>query len=180
MSSSKPTLYAFRYDYPVVVEMLLTPVICMPIGVYQNPPPPKFDHTPYELIALWDTGAGVSCITPAAAERIGLNKWPLNPMEIQGVNSKKQWCPVYVAGALVLPNRVPLAGQRLVEATVGHPRAEILIGMDVITRGDLAISNGGGKTTFSFSLPPDRNPIDLLEKANRVNSKRKRPPKIRN
>ena len=42
----------------------------------------------------------------------------------------------------------------------------MLIGMDIIKFGDLAISNKNNKTIFSFAIPP---PTDLLEKANRVN-----------
>jgi hypothetical protein len=37
------------------------------------------------------------------------------------------------------------------------PSTQILIGMDVISKGDLAITNGNGHTTFSFQTPPTRN-----------------------
>jgi hypothetical protein len=47
-----------------------------------------------------------------------------------------------------------------------------LIGMDVINTGDFSISNYGGKTVFSFALPPFENRTDLLEKANAVNKRR--------
>lgn len=31
---------------------------------------------------------------------------------------------------------------------------DVLIGMDVITQGDLVISNWNGRTAFTFSVPP--------------------------
>lgn len=177
MSSSKSPLFAFKFVYAGIANTLVTPVLCLPRGIA---PSPSFDPKPYEILALWDTGATDSCITPAAAKRIGIHKSQVRPIQITGVNSKKQWCPVYKTGALVLPQGVPLPGQKLVEATVASPHAEILIGMDIISQGDFAISNGGGNTTFCFSMPPAQNPIDLLEKAERVNKRRKQPLKIRN
>ena len=51
--------------------------------------------------------------------------------------------------------------------------ADILIGMDIIRFGDFSISNGGGKTLFSFAFPPFENKTDLVEKANRVNKNNK-------
>jgi len=38
---------------------------------------------------------------------------------------------------------------------------DVLIGMDVITTGDLAITNHNGKTTFSFRVTP-REEIDFV------------------
>jgi hypothetical protein len=39
---------------------------------------------------------------------------------------------------------------------------DVLIGMDVITTGDLAITNHNGKTTFSFRVPACEE-IDFVE-----------------
>ena len=41
-----------------------------------------------------------------------------------------------------------------VKATLGNMAgADILIGMSIISQGDFAITNQGGKTTFSFRMP---------------------------
>ena len=40
------------------------------------------------------------------------------------------------------------------------PGADVLIGMDIIGRGDLAISNYEGQTMLSFRVP-SQGPIDL-------------------
>jgi hypothetical protein len=49
---------------------------------------------------------------------------------------------------------------------------DLLIGMDIIQAGDFAIANANGNTTFSFCHPPHNNPVDLLEKSNKVNPKK--------
>jgi hypothetical protein len=40
---------------------------------------------------------------------------------------------------------------------------ELIIGMDIITLGDFAISNKDNKTTVSFRIPPRDEPIDFLK-----------------
>jgi hypothetical protein len=42
--------------------------------------------------------------------------------------------------------------------------------MDIITIGDFAISNQGGKTTVSYRIPPDDSPIDFIAMTNQKNS----------
>ena len=53
---------------------------------------------------------------------------------------------------LFLPNNVALIGIRVAESSVSG--CDVLIGMDVISSGDLAVTNHNGKTTFSFRIPP--------------------------
>lgn len=50
-----------------------------------------------------------------------------------------------------MPNRVFISQ---LEATSGKLKdADMLIGMDVINRGDFAVTNVGGKTTMTFRMP---------------------------
>jgi hypothetical protein len=42
-------------------------------------------------------------------------------------------------------------------------RFDIIIGMDILTRGDLAITNGSGRTVVSFRVPPDPEHIDYVK-----------------
>ena len=48
--------------------------------------------------------------------------------------------------------------------------ADMLIGMDIITMGDFAITNFNGKTTFSFVTPAKRT-IDYVEELNQINQR---------
>jgi len=42
---------------------------------------------------------------------------------------------------------------------------DLLIGMDIIQLGDFSISNGKGKTLFTFAMPPFDDKTDLYDKA---------------
>jgi hypothetical protein len=52
--------------------------------------------------------------------------------------------------------------------------ADIIIGMDLILAGDLAISNGGGRTIFCFSMPPHEKALDLVDRQDKVNKRFKK------
>jgi hypothetical protein len=62
-----------------------------------------------------------------------------------------------------LPNKVLVDD---INATVCDltPGIDMLIGMDIILSGDFAISNAGGRTLFTFAIPPFENKTDLYEK----------------
>lgn len=92
---------------------------------------------------------------------------------IIGVNSKTKDIEVALFN-LSLPLNINIAMENIREAvcTIGDD-IDILIGMDIIRLGDLAIYNGNGETLFSFAIPPFENKTDLLEKANRVNKNNK-------
>jgi len=42
---------------------------------------------------------------------------------------------------------------------------DLLIGMDIIQLGDFVISNGAGKTLFTFAMPPFEDKIDLYKRS---------------
>ena len=66
-----------------------------------------------------------------------------------------------------LPNGVAFAGRT---ATLGNPGdADVLIGMDIIRRGDFVVTNGDGRTKFSFRIPSLAT-IDFVEEDTRANS----------
>lgn len=147
-----------RSDFTSVVNSIVTKVACLPRDVSKNAPelldaPLDMDGA-YALYAVWDTGADISGIKPAAVERLGLGDYIVNYVDVEGVNSAPQSKPLYKAGALILPSNIRFVGQKLVAAEFKHAKAEILLGMDVISQGDFAIRNGGGSTTFTFAHPP--------------------------
>jgi gag-polyprotein putative aspartyl protease len=113
-----------------------------------NPPPIA---QPY--IATWDTGATNTVITSKVATELGLK--PSGKVKVRGVGPagvcQEHDSNTYLVN-IFLPNNVGLAGVRVSENAVDG--CDVLIGMDVITTGDLAITNHNGKTTFSFRVPP--------------------------
>jgi predicted aspartyl protease len=106
---------------------------------------------PYEKMsirALWDTGATMSLIRPEVVETLNLkssSKIPVNTTLEKDVPSN-----IYVIN-LLLPNDIMIENLLVAE---GIPNdCDMIIGMDVISLGDFAISNYNGRTLFSFRLP---------------------------
>lgn len=59
-----------------------------------------------------------------------------------------------------LPNSVAFMGVRVTKGNLGD--ADVLIGMDIISQGDFAVTNLGGLTKFSFRVPSATH-IDFVE-----------------
>ena len=109
--------------------------------------------------ALWDTGATNTVITKKLAETLSLNQTGVALVHHADGQSYK---PKYVVN-IMLPNNV---GIPLVEVTEGELMGEdVLIGMDIITKGDFSITNVGGKTTFSFRIPS----VETIDYCNQEN-----------
>jgi predicted aspartyl protease len=153
----KPKSLAFRVDYPTKVNILLTRASLFAVSA---PSPNKS----IVVNAIWDTGATHSVITPEVAQK--LNLYPIDEIKIVGVNSEgiAQISIVHIA----LPNSVLLQTRRVTIANIGGD-ADMLIGMDIISRGDFLICNADNKTTFSFVMPPFPDKPDWIELSSKIN-----------
>jgi len=119
-------------------------------------------------MALWDTGATGSAITPILAKT--MNLIPINRIRVKGVNNTSI---VDVAKISIgLPNMVMVEEVNVMICDLNQG-FDMLIGMDIILLGDFSISNGGEKTLFSFAIPSFENKLDLYEKAIAVNKRNK-------
>jgi len=107
--------------------------------------------------ALWDTGATNSAITLRAAQELNIKPVSVTNVFHAAGNSLQN---VYLIN-IYLPNNIAIPNVRVteVQSTVGN--FDILIGMDIMSLGDLAISNFNGLTYFSFRLP-SYNTIDFV------------------
>lgn len=105
--------------------------------------------------AIWDTGASASVITQKVIDQIGLK--PIG-MEINHTAMGSHNTEAYLIAAF-LPNRVCFPSMRVTRGVIlGF---DVLIGMDIITTGDFAITNLGGKTACSFRFPRAKKSISL-------------------
>lgn len=102
-----------------------------------------------EEIALWDTGATRTCISLNVAKDLGLI--PTGKRNIQ-TPSGKGVVNTYLV-SITLPNNVHLEDVEVCDSAIGEQGIGVLIGMDIITRGDFSVSNYNGKTMFSFRIP---------------------------
>lgn len=110
------------------------------------------DRLPYEVVnknALWDTGATNSVITPATAKE--LNLIPVGTREVVHFGGKKQSNTHLVN--FILPNNVIMPGVLVTESEDILNDFGIIIGMDIIARGDFSITNVSGQTWMSYRIP---------------------------
>jgi predicted aspartyl protease len=112
----------------------------------------KDQPTRYKFIAIWDTGATGTVISPNVVEKCNLK--PIGKCNSHTA-SDTVIANVYLI-SIELPNKVIIPNLRVSEGNLPG-EADILIGMDIISIGDLALTNGNGKTTFSFEIPAKRN-----------------------
>lgn len=109
-----------------------------------------------EVRGIWDTGASGSAITAEIAGSLGLK--PVSMVDVHTAGGIKP-SNVYIVD-LLLPNGIMIENVEVTEADM--TTQGVLIGMDVITLGDFALTNLGGKTRFTFSIPSTRV-IDFVQ-----------------
>lgn len=122
-----------------------------------------------KYVALWDTGATHSCIDSRVVADLGLvavGKAECSHVHGHQVTSK------YLVD-MVLPNKVGVSEVSVMECTLSHG-IDVIIGMDIITLGDFAVTNHNDKTHFSFRTPSCSKTC-YVEDANRL--KAQNPPK---
>jgi len=98
--------------------------------------------------SLWDTGASTSLISKRVSDVLGLT--PIGGSCISGYNQ----C-VDVKNAYLVHVGLP-TGDIVTDVIVTEFDSEdydMVIGMDIISKGDFAITNKDEKTTFSFRVP---------------------------
>lgn len=144
---------SFKIEYPGVVNKLLSHcVVCRAFN-------PTVPNRPLgrQYNAIWDTGATNSVITNKVAKELGLV--PIGFTEVNHAEGVSHNVPVYLVN-IELPNQVGFPMMRVTEGILGD--VDVLIGMDIIQSGDFKIENGGGKTAFTYSVPP-ANPIPIVK-----------------
>jgi predicted aspartyl protease len=117
-------------------------------------------------IAIWDTGATSTVITPKVVNELGLIA--SGKTNIQGVAGSKENIDTFIV-SIILPNKVRVNSVRAAEVPQIAGAADILIGMDIITLGDFSVTNFDKKTVLSFRIPSTKV-VDYVEEANIKNT----------
>jgi hypothetical protein len=102
----------------------------------------------FEFRAVWDTGSTGSVISQTVVDKCRLQ--PIGMTKAQTAGGERN-CEVYLIN-LMLPNGVGFPRIHVTKMELG-PRTDLLIGMDIITRGDFALTHRNGKTCFSYQCP---------------------------
>ncbi|MDP3724614.1 MAG: hypothetical protein Q8R11_03200 [bacterium] len=129
----------------------------------KSSPPPLI-----ECHSIWDTGATNSVVTKSLAQKIGLI--PTGKEKVTNTSSVELRNSYLIN--IVLPNKVVIPYLKITECenVLGDGKADMLIGMDVIGRGDFAITYENDKTVMSFIMP-SIDTIDYVPISNSENRK---------
>ena len=106
------------------------------------------NRMPIVVKAIWDTGAYGSVISPRVAEELGL--MPVGVKPIQTANGTYE-AYAYVVDVM-LPNKLVIRGVEVSESDLKV--CDALIGMDIISMGDMKITNKP-TTKFMFRIPAE-------------------------
>jgi len=120
-------------------------------------------------VAIWDTGATNTVVTRRVVQELNLQ--PSGRVSVQAVGAGDQVHEYETDTYLLnvyLPNNVAIIGIRVSEGTIGG--ADALLGMDIISQGDFAITNYNGQTWWTFRVPSNE-PIDFVEEIREYNRK---------
>jgi len=131
-------------------------IIHSPIEVYNTVTGAKED-----TLGIWDTGATGSAITKSLAHKLGLVQ--SGQTRVKGVHGYKDGVPVY-------PVKIVLNNQNVsfilpvteCDELTDNNVASFLIGMDVISKGDFAITNFQGQTVMTYRMPSIQR-IDFVQ-----------------
>lgn len=104
----------------------------------------------YSDKAAWDTGSESTVIRPALAEYLGLK--PIGKALLSGAGGDNEGNLYKIH--LGLPNGDLVHNVTVIAAEI--PDYDILIGMDIISTCDFAITNKEDKTVFSIDRPSAR------------------------
>jgi hypothetical protein len=111
--------------------------------------------------AIWDTGATNTVISPKVVQDLLVQ--PSGRVTVQAVGAGGQVHEFDTYTYLVniyLPNHVVIVDVRASEGSVAG--GDLLLGMDIISSGDFAITNHNGQTWWSFRVPSNEG-IDFVK-----------------
>ena len=115
----------------------------------------------FSCFAIWDTGANESSITKNVIDHLKLRGLKIGDTKVQGVLTEKEVKRDAYAIGVTIENSVSINFLRVHDNQfLDLPENGMLLGMDVIQRGNFVVSNQGGKTRLSFQYPA-LEPISL-------------------
>lgn len=117
-----------------------------------------------EVKALWDTGANCTCISTTLAKTLGL--MPDDCTSVIGANNQPFDAPVYSVQLKMGEFSLPFL--RVIGLPMDGQEHDVIIGMDVMTKGDLSISNYNGRTVLTFREPSIQT-IDYVQELEKYN-----------
>lgn len=141
---------AFTASGNGILSTLVVPVDVFPAFDPQIEPVPQA----HRFNAIWDTGATNTCISSRVAQACNLRQ--LGWASSHTANGVRR-CKTYLVNIKLITG-AGFVGITVSEAPITG--GDLLIGMDIITRGDFVVTNHNGKTVFTFRTP-SRQTVDF-------------------
>ncbi|KAA6302538.1 MAG: hypothetical protein EZS26_001370 [Candidatus Ordinivivax streblomastigis] len=146
---------AFTVEYAGITDTLVTK--CIVSKAYNTSETTTSNHV--ECKAIWDTGAMRSVISTKIVDKLRLA--PIGKTRVFHANGES------VVGSylvnIILPNQIGCSFLQVTEGDITD--TDVLIGMDIISQGDFAVTASQGKTKFSFQVPSTHD-IDYVKEYN--------------
>jgi predicted aspartyl protease len=134
---------AFTVEYAGITDALVTK--CVVSEAYD---PTIINNIPHsECKAIWDTGAMCSVISTKVVDSLGLPS--IGKTRVFHANGESV-VGLYLIN-IILPNQIGCSFLQVTEGDIAD--TDVLIGMDIISKGDFAVTASQGKTKFSFQVP---------------------------
>ena len=108
--------------------------------------------------AQWDTGATGTCISKNLVKSLDLV--PTGMVQVQ-TPSGTAMLNKYIIN-LILNQELRITGVPVMDSEIGNQGIDVLMGMDIISVGDFAVSNFDKKTQFTFRIPSQEH-VDYKE-----------------
>lgn len=107
--------------------------------------------------ALWDTGVSQSCISPETVKAIE----PIRRSKEKIVTAEETTEIEMYAISVSFSDEITIRDISVEKRDLSDKNVDMLIGMDIISRGDFEIRNYHGLTQFAFRVPPRNEPISM-------------------
>jgi predicted aspartyl protease len=130
---------------------------------------PADEKTSFKTKAIWDTGATGTVITQEVIDALNLES--SGTVRTNTASESNVLTNTYYVD-IKLPNNLTITMIRVSRGNIAEG-VGCLIGMDIITLGDLSITNLDGKTSMSFRFP-SQHKVDFVKEVER---EKKRLPK---
>ena len=106
---------------------------------------------------LWDTGVTQSCISYEIVKMIEPKRISKSKM----VSAEKAVIEETFSISIALSDEITFRDVAVKAMDLTEKDADMLIGMDIIARGDFEVRNLHGITQFAFRIPPKNEPINF-------------------
>lgn len=133
---------AYRCPFPKIVDRIIIEKDC---GLNL----PHSSNPEVQMIALWDTGATCTCISNTVAKQLGLVK--VGERDLTVADNKTYTADVFCAKLRM--GHIEIENMFVCGLPMDGKRENAIIGMDVISMGDLAITNFNGQSFLTFRVP---------------------------